>query len=103
VLETRTSLGSARELTRAAMYGEAAEVVVADFALACMQPGSHLDAEWLHSVGDRASAADTACGTVECCEHPVAGGVDFASVEALELAAYRGVVLIHYELSNFAF
>src|SRR4051812_34684930 len=55
---------------------------------------SKLDAELPYAVNDAARAADSARRAVECRDESVAGRIDFAASEALELVANDAVVAV---------
>ena len=76
------------------MHSDAADVIAADFALAGVQPGPHLDAKRLHRVADRHRTADRSLGAVEHREEAVARCVHFAASKAGELRADDGVVRV---------
>src|ERR1700683_1322388 len=68
------------------MYGNAADIVADHFALACMQPGANIDAEWPDLLGNGTGAAHPAGRAVEGGKHAVAGAFNLIAAEALEIA-----------------
>ena len=59
-----------------------------------MEPGADVELERPHGIDDRLSAADRSGGTIEGGEEPVAGCIDLLAVEAAELTADGGMVLL---------
>jgi hypothetical protein len=47
------------------MDRDACELLAHDLALACVQPGAHLNAEHMYTIGDGAGAADGAGRSIE--------------------------------------
>ena len=86
VLETSTSFGS-RKCADAGtdVYGDAADVVAAEFTLAGVQAGAYLDTQRLHRVTNSHGAADRPLRAVERREETVAGGVHLAAAKARQL------------------
>ena len=95
MLDTSTSPGPASEATRAPMCTAIPrDLVAAELALAGVQARAHVEAERATHVRDRPRAADRARRPVEGGEEPVAGRVDLAPAEALELATHERVVAL---------
>src|SRR3989441_2616889 len=67
------------------VYGEAADGVATHLTLARVQPGADLEAERPAGLADGIGAADGARWTVEGCQQAVAGGLDLAAAEAVDL------------------
>ena len=86
MLDTSTSFGPARALTRGAdVYADPADVVAANLALAGVQPGAHLYAERLHRIANRHRATDRPLRTVEHRKEAVTRRVHLATSKAGEL------------------
>src|SRR5262249_55555821 len=84
---------SARRYSCADVNGDAADVVAHHCALARVQPRSDLDPQRADAVANVAGAADSACGSIEGREEPVAERLHFATAEPPQLAADDGVVV----------
>ena len=67
------------------MYRDPADVVAADFALAGVQPGAHLDTERLYRIADRHRAANRSLRAVEHREETVTRRVHLAASKPSEL------------------
>src|SRR6478736_8537232 len=78
--------------TRGDVYGDAADVVVAQLDLARVHTRPHLETQSPQHVADRRGASDRAGGSVEPGEEAVARRVDLTAAEALELAPDVGIV-----------
>src|SRR5438876_66557 len=74
------------------VHGDTAHVVAPQLALAGVQAGADLEAEWAHRLADGQRTAYRACGTVEGREEAVARRVNLPAAEAAQLLAYGGVV-----------
>ena len=73
-------------------HGDAAEVLAHLFALTEMDPGPDLDTELADRFGGCARAGDRRRGFAERREEPIAGGVDLAATEPLQLTSHDPVV-----------
>jgi hypothetical protein len=60
-----------------------------------MNAGSDLDAEASHAVADRARAPDSLRRPLERREEPIAGRVEHATIEAIQLLVNEVVVAFH--------
>src|SRR5439155_8085208 len=76
--------------------GDAAYVVVHQLALACVQPGPHLDPERADAIADGAGAADRPRRAVEGGEEAVAQRLHLAPPEAGEFAAHGSMVAVQH-------
>ena len=95
MLDTSTSFGPARALTRAPMCTAIpADVIAADLDLAGVQPSAHLDAQRGHRVTNRHGAADRSLGTVEHRQEAITRSVHLTTPKARELRPDNGVVRI---------
>ena len=74
------------------VHGQTGEVVAADLALAGVQSGSHLDAQFMCGLGDRCGAGDGPSGPVEARGEAVPGGVDLPPAESAQLLAHGAFV-----------
>jgi hypothetical protein len=74
--------------------GDAANIVIAHFALARMQSRADFDAQRSNLFGNRARAAYSACRSIESGQNAVASRLDFMSAEAIEVASDCGVMSI---------
>ena len=99
MLDTSTSFGPARALTRAPMCTAMPPMsFAADLALTGVQPGPHLDAERLHRVADRHRAADGSLWAVEHREEAVSRCVHLAAQKGGELRPDDSVVRIEQRM-----
>jgi hypothetical protein len=72
----------------------ASDLFADQFALTCVQTSSDLDAKRSYTVGDRASTADCACGTVECGEKAIPRVIDLPTTEPHKFTAYYRMVFV---------
>ena len=84
-----------RRDARPDVHGDPGHLLADDLALARMNAGSDLDAEAPHAVADRAGATDSLRRPLERRKEAIAGRVEHATIEAIQLLVNEVVVAFH--------
>jgi hypothetical protein len=75
------------------MYRNASEFFTHNHTLSSVNPSANFNAEFLHGVGNRLSAADSTCRTIKSRQKTIARRVDFSTAVPPELLADKQVML----------